>query len=168
MWCCSDQVDELSFRLSSPNCDTKIGQRLKVIYYSSSCNLLDSRRRSAALLFECQRFCVVTFSVMSRSPYYFKGNYVGEARSTLQAPTAQLTERAAPEPRAADSVVSCSNAAVSVRSEGPYRSCRWVTAADDGDVLHKNTTVVLASKTEGSRLGLWGTPNSHRTVLLLA
>lgn len=61
---------------------------------------------------------------MSRSPYYFKGNYIGEARSTLQAPTMQLTERAAPEPRAADSVVSCSNAAVSVCSEGPYRSCR--------------------------------------------
>lgn len=68
---------------------------------------------------EFQRFCVVIFGLMSMSPYYFKENYVGEARSTLQAPTVLLTERAAPEPRTEDSVVSRS-----VCSEGPYKSCR--------------------------------------------
>lgn len=132
---------ELSFRLSSPNCDTKIGQRLKVIYYSSSCNLLDSRRRSAALLLlllllfavavccrlwvfsgskECRRFCAGTSVLMSPSACYSEQNYVEEERSTLQAPTVLL---AAPEPRTEDSAVSRSNATVSVWSEGPYKSC---------------------------------------------
>lgn len=61
---------------------------------------------------------------MSMSLYYFKENYVGEAHSTLQAQTVLLTERAPPEARPEDGVVSRSDAAVSVCSEGPYKSCR--------------------------------------------
>lgn len=61
---------------------------------------------------------------MSMSPYYFKGNYVGEASSTLQASTVLLAESAAPEPRTEDSLVSRSKATVSVCSEAPSKSCR--------------------------------------------
>ncbi|TWW72736.1 Occludin [Takifugu flavidus] len=50
-------------------------------------------------------------------------NYVGEARGTTQASTVLLSERAAPEPRTEDGAVSCSNATVSVRSEGRYEGC---------------------------------------------
>ncbi|GLD51175.1 occludin-like protein [Lates japonicus] len=49
-------------------------------------------------------------------------NHVGEVRSTQQAPTVVVSERAAPDLRAANSVVSYGNGTVSIHSEGNYKS----------------------------------------------
>ncbi|XP_042285054.1 uncharacterized protein LOC121908817 [Thunnus maccoyii] len=49
-------------------------------------------------------------------------NDVGEVRSTQQAPTVVISERAAPDLRAENSVVSYGNRAVSIHREGKYNS----------------------------------------------
>lgn len=64
-------------------------------------------------------------------------NHVGEVRSTQQAPTV-VSERAAPDLRVENSVVSYANA-VSIHSEGNYKINRWVMFAADESVTH--TTV---------------------------
>lgn len=66
-------------------------------------------------------------------------NHVGEARSTQQAPTVVVSERAAPDLRAENSVVSYSNGTVSIHSDGNYKNNRWVMVM--ADELRKNTAI---------------------------
>ena len=52
-------------------------------------------------------------------------NADGDMRSTQHAPTVVVSERGAPDLRVENSVVSYSNATVSIHSEGQYKSNRW-------------------------------------------
>lgn len=68
-------------------------------------------------------------------------NHVGEVRSTQQAPTVVVSERAAPDLRAENSAVSYGNGAVSIHSEGNYKTNRWVMFAANESVTHRFSSV---------------------------
>ncbi|XP_054452731.1 uncharacterized protein LOC129089343 [Anoplopoma fimbria] len=75
-------------------------------------------------------------------------NLVGEVRSTQQAPTVVLSERAAPDLRAEQSVVSYGNRTVSIHSEGNYKSQSF--SADNSnrrvaEPLYQNSRVPVCS-----------------------
>ncbi|KAG8014047.1 Occludin [Nibea albiflora] len=75
-------------------------------------------------------------------------NHVGEVRSTQQAPTVVVSERAAPDLRVENSVVSYGNGNVSLRSEGNYKS-NSLSAANSNrrgaEPLYQNSKVTLSS-----------------------
>ncbi|XP_071382975.1 uncharacterized protein [Centroberyx affinis] len=75
-------------------------------------------------------------------------NHVGEGRSTQQAPTVVVSERAAPDLRAENSVVSYGNGTVSIYSEGNYHGNTLSANNTNSRVpepLYQNTRVVVCS-----------------------
>ncbi|XP_031137207.1 occludin isoform X1 [Sander lucioperca] len=75
-------------------------------------------------------------------------NHVGEVRSTQQAPTVVISERAAPDLRAEYSVVSYGNGTVSIHSEGNYKSNSFSADNSNGrgaEPLCQNSRVTLGS-----------------------
>ncbi|KAM7400920.1 hypothetical protein PAMA_005219 [Pampus argenteus] len=82
-------------------------------------------------------------------------NHVGEVRSTQQAPTVVISERAAPDLRAGNSVVSYGNGAVSIRSEGNYNS---KCAAEP---LYQNIGVQMCSSSSSDEVDSIRKPPHH-------
>lgn len=75
-------------------------------------------------------------------------NHVGEGRSTQHAPTVVISERAAPDPRVENSVVSYDNRTVSVRSEGNYNSNSFSADSSNhrgAEPLYQNSRVTVCS-----------------------
>ncbi|KAI4809373.1 hypothetical protein KUCAC02_018259 [Chaenocephalus aceratus] len=75
-------------------------------------------------------------------------NHVGEVRSTQQAPTVVLSERAAPDLRAGNSVVSYGNGTVSIHSGGNYNHNSYSADNSNGrgvDPLYQNSKVTVGS-----------------------
>ncbi|XP_070830182.1 uncharacterized protein [Chaetodon trifascialis] len=75
-------------------------------------------------------------------------NHVGEVRSTQQAPTVVVSERAAPDLRAENSVVSYSNGTVSIHSDGNYKSNSFSAANSNrrgAEPLYQNSRVTVCS-----------------------
>ncbi|XP_034559252.1 occludin [Notolabrus celidotus] len=76
-------------------------------------------------------------------------NHVGDSRSTQQAPTVVVSERArAPELRAENSVVSYSNGTVSVHSEANYKGN---TNSRGAEPLYQNNRVTVCSSSSSEQ-----------------
>ncbi|XP_027141418.1 occludin isoform X1 [Larimichthys crocea] len=75
-------------------------------------------------------------------------NHVGDVRSTQQAPTVVVSERAAPDLRVENSVVSYGNGTVSIHSEGNYKS-NSLSAANSNrrgaEPLYQNSKVTVCT-----------------------
>ncbi|XP_042353473.1 LOW QUALITY PROTEIN: uncharacterized protein LOC121951272 [Plectropomus leopardus] len=91
-------------------------------------------------------------------------NHVGEVRSTQQAPTVVLSERAPPDMRAENSVVSYGNGTVSIHSEGNYKSNSL--SADNSnrrsaEPLYQNSRVIVCSSSSSDEMDSTRKPPHH-------
>ncbi|XP_036940362.1 occludin [Acanthopagrus latus] len=91
-------------------------------------------------------------------------NHVGEARSTQQAPTVVVSERAAPDLRAENSVVSYSNGTVSIHSDGNYKN-NSVSADKNSrrgaEPLYQNSRVAFGSSSSSEETDSFTKPPPH-------
>ncbi|XP_073346722.1 uncharacterized protein [Pagrus major] len=92
-------------------------------------------------------------------------NHVGEARSTQQAPTVVVSERAAADLRAENSVVSYGNGTVSIHSDGNYKS-NSVSADKNSrrgaEPLYQNSRVAAGSSSSSDETDSFRKPPPHR------
>uniref|UniRef100_A0A3Q1G2L7 Occludin n=1 Tax=Acanthochromis polyacanthus TaxID=80966 RepID=A0A3Q1G2L7_9TELE len=91
-------------------------------------------------------------------------NHVGEARSTQQAPTVVVSERAAPDPRAENSVVSYGNGTVSIHSDGNYKSNSFPANNSNsrgGEPLYQNTRAAVCSSSSSDETNGVRKPPPH-------
>uniref|UniRef100_A0A3Q1J1G4 Occludin n=1 Tax=Anabas testudineus TaxID=64144 RepID=A0A3Q1J1G4_ANATE len=92
-------------------------------------------------------------------------NHVGEVRSTQREPTVVISERAAPNLRAENSVVSYSKRTVSIQNEGNCKSNS--VSADtsdhkDGEPLYQDSRVVVCSSSSSDETeSIWKPPDYH-------
>lgn len=93
-----------------------------------------------------------------------KVNHVGEARSTQQAPTVVVSERAAPDPRAENSVVSYGNRTVSIHSDGNYKSNSFPANNSNSrgvEPLYQNTRAAVFSSSSSDETNGVRKPPPH-------
>ncbi|CAN9503226.1 unnamed protein product [Ophioblennius macclurei] len=92
-------------------------------------------------------------------------SHVGDMRSTTQqAPTVVVSDRAAPDPRAANSVVSYGNGTVSIHSEGNYKSYSFLADNSnirDSEPPYRNSRPPVYSSSSSDETDSVRTPLHH-------